>query len=238
MPRTVDRVEREAQITAAAIKLMAQKGPAAVTVRSLAEELGGSITLVTHFYPTRADIFRAVARRLIQDYDRELEDLTRATDPRERLRQVLIWLLPLATDARKLERARVLMSGEAGSDAHIQDFFAAMERKMRSLLRACLRPLVSPQTLETHVDAMRALTNGVVLSVTEHPRLWTKARQVATVDLIMEALYPAGGTDGRRPRVSPDGDARGRRSALEPMARPGDGTAGDAWTDRNSAKQA
>jgi AcrR family transcriptional regulator len=188
MPRAVDRAEREGVIADAALRLMAKSGPSAVTLRGLADELGGSITLVTHFYPTRTALFEGITSRLLADYDEELAQLERDSDPRTRLRVLLTWLLPLSKESRALERARVLMTAETDSEVHVQAFFTAMEQKMRGLLRSHLEPFVAPREVELYVDALRALTNGIVLSATEHPRLWSRKRQLAVLDLAISSL--------------------------------------------------
>jgi AcrR family transcriptional regulator len=197
MPRLIDRAERETQIADAAIQLMAEQGPGAVTVRGLAEKLGGSVTLVTHFYPTRGALFRGICQRLIELYNRELAEIARSSDDRLRLRQLLIWLLPLKRESFNLERARILMAGEPDPDGTLHSFTTTMERKIRGLLRSTLKPLVPESDVESHVDALRALTNGVVLSAVEHPRLWPVRRQIATLDLVLDALIPAQGTPAR-----------------------------------------
>ena len=188
MPRTVDHAERRRDIAYAALRLMSTRGPAALTLRGLAEELGGSITLVTHFYRNRAELLEGIARQLIDDYDAQLADLEKGADDLTRLRVLLEWMLPLTREARNEERARVLLNAERHSDLHVQAFFEAMDRKMRGLLRDRVAPLVDPADVDITVDSLRVMVNGVVLSAVEHPRKWTAKRQLALLDHILEVL--------------------------------------------------
>jgi AcrR family transcriptional regulator len=200
MPRTVDRAQRRREIAYAALRLMSTRGPAALTLRGLAEELGGSITLVTHFYRNRAELLKGIADQLVDDYDAQIADLERGADDPTRLRLLLEWMLPLTRDARTEERARVLLNAERASDLHVQSFFEAMDRKMRALLRDHVEPLVEGSQVDITVDALRVMVNGVVLSAVEHPRKWPAKRQLALLDHMLGSLGltkplvpPAGG---------------------------------------------
>jgi AcrR family transcriptional regulator len=188
MPRTVDHDERRRDIAYAALRLMSTRGPAALTLRGLAQELGGSITLVTHFYRNRAELLKGMTDQLIDDYDAQLADLERGADDATRLRLLLEWMLPLTQDSRTAERGRVLLTAERDSDLHVQSFFLAMDRKMRALLRDHVTPLVEPSLVDITVDALRVMVNGVVLSAVEHPRKWSAKRQLALLDHMLESL--------------------------------------------------
>jgi AcrR family transcriptional regulator len=188
MPRIVDRAQRELEVTDAALRILRRDGPRGLTLRALAKELDGSITLVTHFYSTRSDLLASITRRLVADYQRELESLVVGANPQARLRILLEWLLPLTNEAKLAERSRVLMSAERGTDLNVQAFFKAMEDTMRGLLREHLAGLVPPDEVEIYVDTLRAFANGVVLSAIEHPRYWTKKRQSALLDFMFRRL--------------------------------------------------
>ena len=79
MPRYVDPLTRRMEITSAAMRILARGGPQALTLKSLAEEMGGSITLVTHFISNRAELFTAVVDDLTESYDEELRKRTRVS---------------------------------------------------------------------------------------------------------------------------------------------------------------
>ncbi|MFI6523060.1 TetR/AcrR family transcriptional regulator [Spirillospora sp. NPDC050679] len=187
MPRQVDRAQRRRDITAAAIRLLAERGACALTLRELARQMGGSITLITHFYPTRALLLEGITEQVIADYDADLAGLEADLPPAPRLRVLLEWLLPLSEDSRKEELARILLLG-GDADLPVQRFFDAMEVKMRSLLREHLVDLLPEQQVEPTVEALRVLTNGVVLSAVEHPGDWPASRQLALLDQLLLAL--------------------------------------------------
>lgn len=188
MPRQVDRDERRKEICAAAIKLLAERGPAGLTLRELAREMGGSITLVTHFYPNRSALLDGIIDQSIADYDSDLARLETDLAPADRLRVLLEWMLPLEETGRREEVARIMLLGGKGSDLPVQRFFDAMESKMRSLLRDHLAPLIPAEHVEPTAEALRVFTNGIVLSVAEHPEDWPASRQLTLLDRVLTAF--------------------------------------------------
>ena len=53
MPKEVDHDERRDEILTAVAGLLADVGLRGLTIRSLAARLGGSVSVVTHYFPTR-----------------------------------------------------------------------------------------------------------------------------------------------------------------------------------------
>ena len=188
MPRQVDRAQRRREISTAAIKLLAERGPAALTLRELAREMGGSITLITHFYPNRSALLEGIIDQSIADYDADLAALETDLAPPARLRVLLEWMLPIDETSRKEEVARVMLLGSIDSDLPVQRFFDAMESKMRSLLQDHLSALVPADQVAPIAETLRVFTNGIVLSAAEHPTEWPPARQFAVLDRVLNAL--------------------------------------------------
>lgn len=200
MPRSVDHDGRRTEIARAANRLIAKSGSRGLTLRALADELGGSITMITHFLPNRRAILDAATKQLIEDSSAALADLD-ALDlsPTERLRRFLAWLLPTTEHALALERSRVLMTAEPDSQ-FVREFYDTWEATIRPLIERYIAPLVPPAELWFYTDLLRVIQNGVVLSAVEHPDYWTSEKQYAFID----ALIPLVGTD--RARLATAGD--------------------------------
>jgi AcrR family transcriptional regulator len=188
VPRSVDHDERRREVARAAIRLLARKGPRGLTLRALADELGGSITMVTHFFRNRSAILDAVTQVLIEDSAVELAALGAGIPPEERLRGLLGWLLPLSEDSVALERSRVMMAAESGSRFNVQNFYDTWEAKTRELITEYLPPAVPPERREFYVDLVRVMQNGIVLSAVEHPKYWTADRQQAFIDALVALI--------------------------------------------------
>ncbi|VXB14259.1 TetR/AcrR family transcriptional regulator [Aeromicrobium sp. 9AM] len=188
MARHVDHVERKREIAQAAIRILGRGGTSALTLKSLAEELGGSITLVTYFFSSRAEIFAAVVDDLVAGWDEELAQLEEGADAVGRLKILLEWLLPLDPEDVANESGRIALIPHRGEHASIDRFFDVMEYRMRGLLRSHLMGLVPANELEAAVSLLRATVNGVVLSTVEHPNLWSRDDQLAVIDAAMRSL--------------------------------------------------
>lgn len=192
MPRQVDRNARIREITDIAVDLLAERGPSALTIRGLADQMEGSITLITHYYPNRKALIDGITTQLFKDYEIELEQLEVGRSSTERLRILLEWMIPLIEHDKARERGRVMMVGERSVDPSVEGFFTAMENKMRSLLRSHLEPVVPAEDVEMYVDLLRVLTNGIILSAVEHPQMWTPQRQLRALEFAIASL----GIDG------------------------------------------
>jgi AcrR family transcriptional regulator len=189
LPRSVDHDERRRDIARAAIRLLAKSGPRGLTLRALADELGGSITLVTHFFPNRRALLDAVTNQLIEESATDLAsvDNTQLT-PARRLRAFLMWLLPTTAEALQLERGRVLLSAESDAHFNVQEFFDTWERAIRDLIERYVSPLVPENERQFYVDLLRVVQNGVVLSAVEHPKYWTPEKQTAFIDALVPMI--------------------------------------------------
>jgi AcrR family transcriptional regulator len=189
MPRHIDRDQRERDVTEAALRILANDGPGALTLKNLAQALGGSQTLITYFYPNRQVLLSAITDRLIEQYDAALSLLESDTDdPVERLRLVLEWMLPTDDQSQLADRSRVLMVSRRDNDDSVRHFYDGHETKMRQLLREHLAPVLPGDRVEEYVELLRVTMNGVTLSCSEHPGEWPEDRQLALLDTIMRTL--------------------------------------------------
>ena len=189
MPRSVDHDERRRDIARAAIRLLARNGPRGLTLRALAYELGGSITLVTHFFPNRRALLDAVTSQVLEDSATDLASFENAKlAPAERLRAFLMWLLPTTAETLQLERGRVLLSAESDAHFNVQEFFDTWERAIRDLIERYVAPLVPESEREFYIDLLRVVQNGVVLSSVEHPKYWTPEKQIEFIDALVPVI--------------------------------------------------
>src|SRR5919198_335055 len=101
MPRQVDKAERRRDILNAATAVIAESGMRGLSIRAIADRLGGSTTVVTHYYPTQRDLLDDLAGSIVDTWDEEIAAREQNTeDRRERLMILLEWLV--ATDEQSL----------------------------------------------------------------------------------------------------------------------------------------
>lgn len=193
MPRYVDHEDRRAQIVEATLEILADRGPRGLTFRAVAAKLGGSSTLITHYFGTRQELLDAIVETM-SDWPSELDQLEMDTDDEvERLRRFLIWMIPSTEHSLMQERGRINLLGEPDAKLRTRHIFERWDVEARELFRRHLGNLVPAGELELKVDVLRTVTNGLTLSTIEHPDQWPLERQTAVIDEALTALglHPA-----------------------------------------------
>ena len=188
MPRYVDHDARRSEIIRATLQVLADEGPAGLRVRAVAGRMGGSTTVVTHYYRSRQDLLDSLIEDLAAWPAEVAEIEIGVEDPRDRLRLFLRWLLP--SDERGLlgETARINLIGERDARVRTEHLFAAWDRNVRSLLTRHVEELMPNERVAAAVDVLRSITNGITLSTVEHPEEWPCERQFAVLDDVLAAL--------------------------------------------------
>jgi AcrR family transcriptional regulator len=188
MPRQVDAAQRKREIVDASVRILAEGGYSALTLRSLAKRMGGSITLITHYFQDREALISALLDQVIADADAITDQLKSIDDPRTRLFEVLKYFLPITDETMELERARVALTTQKNTVPAVADFFVRLEPGMRHVIEVALDRFIAPDALEETIDLLRAWTSGVVLVSIEHPEIWTPERQLKALERFMSLL--------------------------------------------------
>ncbi|MEW9548435.1 TetR/AcrR family transcriptional regulator [Nonomuraea sp. NPDC050783] len=177
MPIYVDHDARRKQIMDAAVRVLGDEGLDQFTLRKVGRRLGGSVTLVTHYFPSRGALMKAMLERTLEDAHAMRDELTAIEDQHDRLEAVLRGFLPDNEEALAQERARVALVSHRNVDPDVDEFFARIEPSMRDVIRSGIEGFVDPDELDAMVDLVRVWASGMVLSVIEHPEMWTPERQ-------------------------------------------------------------
>lgn len=186
MPRDVNLDQRLADIAAATISVARTSGAHAVTLRSVAKQLGGSTTLVTNYLPSRAAL---ILNALDQGRDRwraELDDALAAVPASERLAAVVEWALTSTSDDPVL-RALIL---EIVANASVEPDMAASLRRESDVFRTMLEEAATESGFPDPArvaDVTYLMVRGAYIANTEDPAHWdeTHVRDVirATIQL-------------------------------------------------------
>lgn len=189
MPRPVDHEKRRNEIIEATLDVLAENGTRGLSFRAVASKLGGSTTLITHYYPTQEALLDTVASTALDRWAVEIGELdSQSEDPRERFRELLIWLVPSTERGLRDERSRInLVAGSILGNSH-KEMFETWDQVIRSFLRSHLEGLLPAARLETAVEMCRVMTNGVTLLAVENPDAWSEKRQLAVVDELLSML--------------------------------------------------
>ena len=190
MPRVVDHDARRRDIATVALTLLARDGASGLSLRNIAAEMGGSLTLVTHYYANRQELMTDLARQICDGWQADIDRMDEAHhEPRERLRTFLAWMLPLTEKGQEEEHARLALL-VADSDPDCRAVLVEFDNYLRELLRQRLAGLVPKKRVPVVADLLRAFTSGIVLDAQLTPELWPAKRQLALLDAMLSAVLP------------------------------------------------
>ena len=190
MPRYVDHEQRRRDILAAAEAIIADGGLGALSFRAIGSRLGGSTTMVTHFYANQTELLGDFAARSAFQMREEIAEIVaKHDDPVDRLDAVLFsWLLPLDEETIAQERMRINFAAARVLSADSQVVLDTWECVIQDSLRKLLEPVVPSRDVDVLADLLRSAWNGITLSTIEHPDHWTAERQVAVFRRLVEGL--------------------------------------------------
>lgn len=189
MPRQIDREQRRRDILRATCELLAEQGISGLSFRAIAQRLGGSTALITHYFASQAELLDGLAYSMFDEWEAELAGLEAdAGSAQERLSVLLNWLVPQDETGIQEERARIVLLGEGMLSAETEVVFASWDKKMRELIYTHLQGLVSPEHIDLRVDVLRTMTNGLTLSILEHPDVWDGTRIHAVIDCVLDDM--------------------------------------------------
>ena len=194
MPLFVDHEERRTQILDAAASVIAERGLGQFSLRAVGKAMGGSISLVTHYFDTRDLVLSALVQRMHADVEAVSRDLAAACDPRERVYLAMTHLIPGTDRARVNERVRLAL---VAHDDSLRAEAAALETRRRELIRSAFAEAVPSSQLERSVDLVQLWTRGLAVVASELPDEWTSTRQLSAANQLLELMQlsspPRGG---------------------------------------------
>ncbi|WP_315770772.1 TetR/AcrR family transcriptional regulator [Rhodococcoides kroppenstedtii] len=188
MPVYVDHDERRKEILSAAVYVLGEQGLAKFTLRRVGVRLGGSVTLVTHYFASREMLLEAILANALQDAEEARKKLLDISDPHERLHTAVEYFLPVDRDSIAIEKARVALSSHINAEPFIKEHLSRIEPEMRAVVKSGIEGFVAPEDLEATVDLIRIWTSGMVLTSLEHPEIWTRGRQHQALQHLTETI--------------------------------------------------
>ncbi|MER5253023.1 TetR/AcrR family transcriptional regulator [Streptomyces sp. NPDC002855] len=191
MPIEVDTAQRLDEIAAATIRVARERGVRAVTIRAVAEQLGGSTAMVTNYVPSRSDLMVNAMRHADEEWGRELEGVLEGTQGAERLAAFARWMCTTADDDEVMRRLLMEIVGAgAGAGAGVGrevDRVRTVARAQRDELEEVTVAAGTPAP-ELAADILHLLFRGYWLSTLEDPEGWSDERGTRAVLAAVELL--------------------------------------------------
>ena len=196
MPREVDADQRLADIAAATIRVARSAGSHAVTIRSVATELGGSTTLVTNYLPSRAALILNALDRGRDRWQVALDDALAAAAPEDRFAAVIEWSLTTGPDEPVLRA--LILEIVANADRE-PDLRAALHRESSAYQRVLVEQAETSGYADPEQVAGLAylLVRGSYVASAEDPARWNEAQLREVIHATLAAQPRVGATRDR-----------------------------------------
>ncbi|WP_137845005.1 TetR family transcriptional regulator C-terminal domain-containing protein [Microbacterium sp. 2FI] len=187
MPREVDADQRLADIAEATVQVARTMGAHAVTIRSVAGELGGSTTLVTNYLPTRAAL---ILNALDHGRDRwrgERDAALAAAAPGDRLRILLDWSLSSTSDDPVLRTLILEIVANASVEPVMREALQHESVEFQAFLE---QAAAESGFADPHSAAQLAylLVRGAYIATIEDSEHWSEAHVRGLVHAAIDAL--------------------------------------------------
>lgn len=193
-------VPRQAAITQALLRIVAERGLEEVSVREVAAGAGVSIGTVQHYFPTKDVMLAAAYQEVLRSIRARIEAVEFGPDIRANLSAVLAELLPL--DRRRRAETRIHLAFAAR--AATMPALAAIQRAALSELHRGLadafalawagRATRADSQLAAH--AAIAAADGLALHAASSAGWLTRQRLRSVLELTLDALMASHARDG------------------------------------------
>ncbi|WP_149371386.1 TetR/AcrR family transcriptional regulator [Mycolicibacterium sp. P9-64] len=161
-------------------RVVAREGIEGASFRRIAEELGCTTGLITHYFPTKEDLLIAALKMGIDALAAEVDN---RSDPATTLDEWIdncVDFLP--TDETRLQCWRVNITFQAAAltnERLAEAYYSSASRylpPLRDLVETALGPKRRPEHVDEVVDGLWAIVDGLGVSATLNPTTYTPER--------------------------------------------------------------
>ncbi|MCX4829964.1 TetR/AcrR family transcriptional regulator [Streptomyces sp. NBC_00006] len=191
MPIEVDEAKRLDEIATATIQVARDRGVRSVTIRAVAEQLGGSTAMVTNYVANRAALMINALRRAEADWSRELERAIEGVEGEERLRAAVRWMCTTEQDDEVLRRLMMEIAS-AGPGAEVGDARRSAARSDYQGLTEMVAEAGLPDA-ELSGDVLHLVLRGYWLATLEDPESWSAERGERAILAVVDKLRGSAG---------------------------------------------
>jgi len=191
----VGQINREAELTDALLRVAAERGLDAVSVREVATAAGVSIGTVQHYFPTKSAMLEAAMAHMTAAVTGRIEALDRTGSVRDVTRRVLLELLPL--DERRAAEVRVWLAFvlraafEPGLRTVQEQTATLVLDAVTGLVRAGQATGEVPRVRDAEIEAglLLAVVDGLTLQAAAEPVDRPRQRVIDLLDVTLNRLF-------------------------------------------------
>ncbi|MCD0449749.1 hypothetical protein LO762_11185 [Actinocorallia sp. API 0066] len=190
MPVEIDVAQRLQTIADATLRIVAEDGVDGVTIRAVAQRVGGSTTLVTNYLPTRAALLGNALEHAVRNWGAEMEEALDGVPPHERLAVSTRWACSTGGDDVVLRRLLMEMLGREEPGSAALAVVRADARSGQETIAAAAADANAPDPAFV-ADVLHLVLRGFYLSSLEDPERWHEGRVVPVIDRLVGLLAAA-----------------------------------------------
>lgn len=190
-PATTPR-PREAELTAVVLRIVAERGLDAVSVREVATAGGVSIGAVQHYFPSKDDMLVAAFEEVVRRVRVRLTSVAHGASVRRNVSAVLRQLIPL--DETRTEEARIYVAFAVRA-MHSPPLAALHQAVLDEVRRALADAIMSAGNHDRAsaglaAQALVAATDGLALHAVTTADWLTPSRASKVIELLADVLVP------------------------------------------------
>lgn len=186
--------DRRAEVIQAAWRVTAREGLDRTSMRAIAQELGSSTGVVTHYFRNKDELILAALEQVFEGTIEAMKACAEKFQGRERLEQMLFLALPLEGGERDDWKVWLAFLGysvgrERLLEAHRQRYGVLQDLMVQVLMELQGAGLAKAE-LETAVEAkaLIALVDGISMGMVINPAQFSQAQQRALVRRHIDGL--------------------------------------------------
>ena len=218
MPKIVDHEVRREEIVDAVWKLISREGMASATTRNIANAVGCSNGILSHYFADKAELLHAALHRGYRRVEEQIRESRSRARGLPALRDVLLLAVAITEDKLLGNKVELAYLGEAVGDAKLaREHYETYER-YRAIVREVLvearsaGEIARSVNVDTVADVLVAVVDGLGMEAALFPEAFRAKRQTAVIDNLLDGLRARRAAIPRRKRGH-SGFSRGARSS-------------------------
>lgn len=187
MPIDVQVDERLAAIADATLRVAEARGADGITIRAVAQEMGGSTTLVTNYLPSRAALIKNAVDHVVARWSEDEAAALEGVAPADQLEALALWACTTTGDDDVIRHLFIEMLAKSRTPSEFSEAARADAEEQRGNLRTAAVAASAPDP-DLAADVLHLVLRGYYLASVEDPEGWTSERVSPVVRRLVALL--------------------------------------------------
>lgn len=188
--------ERRQQIVDAVIKCITEDGVDGATIRKVADRVGGSTGMVTHYFPNKKELIKESLTVLTERSIAKVDDWVGGSFSAERMNVVADLTLRNPGGDAAPASFWLWAWSEATRDPDLRQVLAANQLRTREILTSCAQAGIEDGQVRADIDpeliadAVNSIITGLRIRMVLLPEIISPERALQIAQLLLNALRP------------------------------------------------